>query len=181
MYFSIFGGRIVEVFHSLRLWAMFDVPTISKNNNDLVRFEYRKTTLFFTAQKYWFMEIQNIDHIVLTVADIEKTIQFYSSILDFKVVTFHGNRKALTFGNQKINLHQKGQEFEPKANKPTCGSADLCFISNTKLEDVLNELHEKGVEIIEGIVNRTGALGTIKSVYFRDPDKNLIEISNYTS
>lgn len=127
------------------------------------------------------MQIQNIDHIVLTVADIEKTIEFYTHILGFQVVTFGDNRKALTFGNQKINLHQKGHEFEPKAQHPTAGSADLCFITTTDIHDVLEELKQKNIEIIEGIVDRTGALGKIKSVYFRDPDQNLIEISNYLS
>ncbi|UUC44832.1 VOC family protein [Flavobacterium cerinum] len=125
------------------------------------------------------MEIQQIDHIVLTVADIDTTVQFYSTVLGFQEVTFGNNRKALTFGNQKINLHQKGQEFEPKANKPTCGSADLCFIAKTAISTVLKELEEKGITIIEGIVERTGAMGKIQSVYFRDPDQNLIEISNY--
>jgi catechol 2,3-dioxygenase-like lactoylglutathione lyase family enzyme len=125
------------------------------------------------------MKIQNIDHIVLTVADIDKTIEFYSTILGFKVQTFGNNRKALTFGNQKINLHQKGKEFEPKAENPTSGSADLCFISETNIDEVLEELKLKNIEIIEGIVERTGALGKIKSVYFRDPDLNLIEVSNY--
>lgn len=85
----------------------------------------------------------------------------------------------MTFGNQKINLHQKGKEFEPKAEYPTSGSADLCFISETNIEDVLEELQQKNIEIIEGIVERTGANGKIKSVYFRDPDLNLIEVSNY--
>ncbi|MFY7845433.1 VOC family protein [Chryseobacterium gambrini] len=127
------------------------------------------------------MKIKNIDHLVLTVADIEKTVDFYTSILSFEVVTFGENRKALTFGNQKINLHQKGKEFEPKAEHPTCGSADLCFISETDIHEVLQELKEKNIEIIEGIVERTGALGKIQSVYFRDPDLNLIEISNYSS
>ncbi|WP_308004667.1 VOC family protein [uncultured Chryseobacterium sp.] len=127
------------------------------------------------------MKIKNIDHLVLTVADIEKTVDFYTSILGFEVVTFGENRKALTFGNQKINLHQKGKEFEPKAEHPTCGSADLCFISETDIHEVLKELKEKNIEIIEGIVERTGALGKIQSVYFRDPDLNLIEISNYSS
>lgn len=82
------------------------------------------------------MKIKNIDHLVLTVADIEKTVDFYTSILGFEVVTFGENRKALTFGNQKINLHQKGKEFEPKAEYPTCGSADLCFISETDIHEV---------------------------------------------
>lgn len=125
------------------------------------------------------MKIKNIDHIVLTVADIEKTVEFYTNILDFGVVTFGDNRKALTFGNQKINLHQKGKEFEPKAEYPTSGSADLCFISETDIHEVLEELKQKNIEIIEGIVDRTEALGKIKSVYFRDPDLNLIEVSNY--
>lgn len=125
------------------------------------------------------MKIKNIDHLVLTVADIEKTVDFYTSILGFEVVTFGENRKALTFGNQKINLHQKGKEFKPKAEYPTCGSADLCFISETNIQEVLQELKEKNIEIIEGIVERTGALGKIQSVYFRDPDLNLIEVSNY--
>jgi len=125
------------------------------------------------------MEIKNIDHLVLTVVDIEKSIEFYTHILGFEVVTFGDNRKALAFGNQKINLHQKGKEFEPKAENPTSGSTDLCFISNTDIYDVLEELLQKNIEIIEGIVDRTGAMGKIKSVYFRDPDLNLIEVSNY--
>ena len=125
------------------------------------------------------MQIKNIDHLVLTVADIDKTIDFYTNILGFEVVTFGDNRKALTFGNQKINLHQKGKEFEPKAEHPTTGSADLCFISETDIDDVLEELKHKNIEIIEGVLERTGAIGKIKSVYFRDPDLNLIEISNY--
>jgi catechol 2,3-dioxygenase-like lactoylglutathione lyase family enzyme len=126
------------------------------------------------------MEIQRIDHIVLTVADIERTIQFYTGVLGFKVVTFGNGRRALTFGNQKINLHQKGREFEPKAQHPTCGSADLCFIAKTDVASVLQELKDKDVEIVEGIVERTGAMGKIRSIYIRDPDQNLIEISNYT-
>ncbi|WP_345988001.1 VOC family protein [Chryseobacterium sp. Chry.R1] len=125
------------------------------------------------------MEIQNIDHIVLTVADIEKTISFYTDILGFEAVSFGDNRKALAFGNQKISLHQKGNEFEPKALHATPGSADLCFIATTDVHDILKELKEKNIEIIEGIVIRTGATGKIRSVYFRDPDQNLIEVSNY--
>ncbi|MGL6127568.1 VOC family protein [Chryseobacterium artocarpi] len=125
------------------------------------------------------MVVKNIDHIVLTVADIEKTVEFYTQIMGFEEVTFGDNRKALTFGNQKINLHQKGNEFEPKAEFPTSGSADLCFIAETDIHDIFEELKQKNVEIIEGIVNRTGAVGKIKSVYFRDPDQNLIEVSNY--
>lgn len=125
------------------------------------------------------MEIQNIDHIVLTVADIDATVEFYTQILGFQAITFGEGRKALTFGNQKINLHQKGHEFEPKAEKPTCGSADLCFIAKTDINEVMQELKQKNIPIIEGIVKRTGAMGKIRSVYFRDPDMNLIEVSNY--
>lgn len=125
------------------------------------------------------MEIKNLDHLVLTVADIDKTIEFYTHVMGFEAVIFGDNRKALIFGNQKINLHQKGHEFEPKAEYPTSGSADLCFIAQTDIHDVMEELRQKKVEIIEGIVDRTGAVGKIKSVYFRDPDQNLIEVSNY--
>lgn len=125
------------------------------------------------------MQISHLDHLVLTVADIDATIEFYTQILGFKVVSFGDNRKALTFGKQKINLHQKGKEFEPKAAKPTCGSADLCFIADTPVEQVMLELQQKHIPIVEGIVERTGATGKIRSVYVRDPDENLLEISNY--
>ncbi|MDR0193582.1 MAG: VOC family protein [Myroides sp.] len=125
------------------------------------------------------MQIKNIDHIVLTVADIAKTIEFYTTVLGLELETFKENRKALKFGAQKINLHQKGNEFEPKALHPTTGSADLCFITTTPVEEVLLELNTKGIPIVEGIVDRTGANGSIKSVYIRDPDNNLIELSNY--
>jgi len=125
------------------------------------------------------MIIKAIDHLVLTVEDIDVSINFYTSILGFDAVTFGDNRKALVFGNQKINLHQKGKEIEPKAEHPTPGSADLCFIAETKVEEVLQELKEKNVTVIEGIVDRTGASGKIRSIYFRDPDLNLIEVSNY--
>ncbi|QEY23361.1 VOC family protein [Neisseria animalis] len=125
------------------------------------------------------MKISHIDHIVFTVADIDRTIAFYTQILGFQEETFLGNRKALKFGNQKINLHQKGKEFEPKADKPTCGAVDLCLISETPLEAVIEELQDKGVPIIESIVARTGAAGKIRSLYIRDPDGNLIEISEY--
>lgn len=125
------------------------------------------------------MQISRIDHIVFTVADMDKTIAFYTQILGFQEETFLGSRKALKFGNQKINLHQKGKEFEPKAERPTCGAMDLCLISETPLENVVGELAAKQVPIVEGIVERTGAVGKIRSVYIRDPDNNLIEISEY--
>lgn len=126
------------------------------------------------------MQIERLDHLVLTVADIERTCDFYSRVLGFEVVTFGAaGRKALNFGRQKLNLHQAGKEFEPKALAPTPGSADLCFIAATPLEDVIRELEAAGVAIEEGPVQRTGATGPIRSVYVRDPDRNLIEISNY--
>ncbi|GET22472.1 VOC family protein [Prolixibacter denitrificans] len=125
------------------------------------------------------MKIDRIDHIVLTVANMAATIEFYTEILGMELVVFGNNRKALSFGRQKINLHPKGNEFEPKASAPTCGSADICLVSATAIEEVQAELIGKGVKIIEGIVERTGATGKIRSLYLRDPDGNLIEISDY--
>ncbi len=126
------------------------------------------------------MQIDRLDHLVLTVADIAETCEFYSRVLGMNVVTFGTDRKALTFGMQKINLHQRGSEFEPKAEKPIPGAADLCFIASTPLEEVIEHLRQCEVAILEGPVGRTGATGAIESVYFRDPDGNLIEVSNYT-
>lgn len=125
------------------------------------------------------MKIDHLDHLVLTVKSIEATCAFYTKVLGMEVVTFKGDRKALSFGNQKINLHQAGREFEPKAHLPTSGSADLCFISSTNLLDVKKHLENLGVQIVEGPVERTGATGPIISLYIRDPDQNLIEVSNY--
>jgi catechol 2,3-dioxygenase-like lactoylglutathione lyase family enzyme len=123
--------------------------------------------------------IERIDHIVLTVRSIEKTCDFYSRALGMQVVTFGEDRKALAFGIQKINLHQAGKEFEPKALNPTPGSADLCFITQVPLARVIDHLRSCDVEVVEGPVKRTGARGTIESVYINDLDGNLIEISNY--
>ena len=125
------------------------------------------------------MKIDYLDHLVLTVSNIEATTTFYTSVLGMGVVTFAGDRKALSFGSQKINLHQYQKEFEPKAQRPTPGSADLCFITSTPLSEVINHLTACNVSVIEGPVQRTGATGSILSVYFRDPDMNLIEVSNY--
>jgi catechol 2,3-dioxygenase-like lactoylglutathione lyase family enzyme len=125
------------------------------------------------------MNIEAIDHIVLTVKDIDETCAFYTKVLGMRVTTFGGGRKALSFGAQKINLHQHEQEFEAKAKKPTPGSADLCFITAVPIVEVIEHLIASGVEILEGPVQRTGAMGAIKSVYFRDPDGNLVEVSNY--
>ena len=124
------------------------------------------------------MEISRIDHLVLTVTDVEKTASFYVSVLGFKKVVFGDGRVALKCGCQKINLHEFGKEFEPKAIHPTPGSADLCFITPTPLADAMAQVKRCGVEIVEGPVERTGANGAIRSFYFRDPDRNLIEVAN---
>ncbi len=124
------------------------------------------------------MHIDSLDHLVLTVADLEATCAFYQRVLGMEVVTFGAGRKALAFGAQKINLHQAGREFEPKAQRPTPGSADLCFLTSVPLAQVQTHLAASGVAITEGPVQRTGAQGPILSVYFRDPDQNLIEVSN---
>lgn len=125
------------------------------------------------------IRIDRLDHLVLTVADIDVTCDFYARVLGMGVVTFGEGRRALSFGSQKINLHQAGREFEPKADRPTPGSADLCFIAETPLDRVVAHLQTEGIEIEQRPVDRTGATGAIRSVYFRDPDRNLIEISNY--
>ena len=125
------------------------------------------------------MNIDRIDHIVLTVRDVEATCAFYSRVLGMGVATFGAGRKALVFGGQKINLHQAGREFEPRADAPTPGSADFCLISAVTLPEAIAHLRSCGVAIIEGPVAKTGARGPIRSVYFRDPDFNLVEISTY--
>jgi len=125
------------------------------------------------------MEIDRIDHVVLTVADLAVTVEFYRDVLGMRPVAFGEGRHALAFGRQKLNLHQAGREFEPKARQPTPGSADLCLVAATPLPEVIGHLRERGVDIEEGPVSRTGATGRIASVYFRDPDGNLIEVSNY--
>lgn len=127
------------------------------------------------------MNVEAIDHIVLTVKDVEATCAFYAQALGMRVKSVGGGRKALSFGKQKINLHQYGQEFEPKAKKPTPGSADLCFVTAVPVSEVIEHLSVSGVEILEGPVQRGGAVGDITSVYFRDPDGNLVEVSNYES
>ena len=125
------------------------------------------------------MLIDRIDHVVLTVRDPERTCDFYHQVLGFEVVSFAGGRKGLSFGRQKLNLHQYGKEFEPKAEHPTPGSVDLCFITRTPLDQVRRELAEKGIPVEVGPVEKVGAIGTLLSVYVRDPDQNLIEIANY--
>lgn len=123
--------------------------------------------------------IRSLDHLVLTVADIERTVAFYGGVLGMTRVTFGAGRTALAFGGQKINLHQQGREFEPKAARPTPGSADLCFVVDGPLEQVAARLAAAGVTVEDGPVARTGARGAITSLYVRDPDGNLIELSTY--
>ena len=128
------------------------------------------------------MKVTRLDHLVLTVADLDKTCDFYERLLGMDVVEFGSGgveRKALKFGNQKINRHQAGTEFEPKAAHPKPGSADLCLIADETMEQVIAHLQACEVSVEEGPVPRTGAIGPIESVYFRDPDGNLIEVSRY--
>ena len=126
------------------------------------------------------MKLDRIDHFVLTVANIDVTCDFYVRVLGLQVEIFKGGRRALAFGNQKINLHQAGAEFLPRADKATPGSGDFCLISQTPLEQVIAHLNAEDVTIEQGPVKRTGATGPILSVYLRDPDQNLIEISQYS-
>jgi len=125
--------------------------------------------------------IDHLDHLVLTTAHEEACIRFYVDVMGMTLESFGAGRKAFRFGNQKINLHVKGHEFEPKAQLPTPGSLDLCFIAGVPLDAVIARLAEKGVPILEGPVMRTGATARIRSVYVRDPDLNLIEISELAS
>ena len=125
------------------------------------------------------MKIDRLDHLVLTVTDIEATCRFYETVLGMKTATFGAGRKALQFGRAKINLHRASHEFEPKAERPTPGSADLCLIAETPLAAVIEHVKKCGVAIELGPVARTGAEGAITSIYFRDPDRNLIEVANY--
>jgi catechol 2,3-dioxygenase-like lactoylglutathione lyase family enzyme len=127
------------------------------------------------------MKIDSLDHLVLTVKDIGATCEFYAKVLGMEVITFGENRKALSFGSQKINLQQLGRESTLKADKPTPGSADVCFITSVSLSDVIAHLNSCGVKLIGGPVERNGARGLMMSLYFRDPDMNLIEVANYVS
>lgn len=124
------------------------------------------------------MNVKSLDHLVLTVRDLQAAIDFYTRALGMQEVSFGGGRKALAFGAQKINLHLAGHEFEPKAQQPTPGSADLCFLTDTPVAQYAARLAELGIEVIEGPVARTGAVGPLLSIYVRDPDMNLIEIAN---
>ena len=124
------------------------------------------------------MQIDSLDHLVLTVQDIQTTCEFYSRVLGMQVVTFAEGRKALQFGNQKINLHQKGKEIDPKAEHPTLGSADLCFLTPMPVEQVIAHVQSCNVVLLLGPVERTGATKSLVSIYFRDPDGNLLKVAN---
>ncbi|WP_445398325.1 VOC family protein [Zobellella sp. An-6] len=124
--------------------------------------------------------IDRLDHLVLTTADEAACIGFYVDLLGMELERFGQGRKALRFGNQKINLHLRGKEFEPKAHTPVPGALDLCFIADRPLDEVIRLLREKGAKIIEGPVMRAGATGLIRSIYLRDPDLNLVEIAEIT-
>ncbi|MCJ8168163.1 VOC family protein [Atopomonas sediminilitoris] len=124
------------------------------------------------------MQLDSLDHLVLTVGDIDVTLAFYQRVLGMQAVEFAGGRKALSFGTQKINLHLAGNEFAPHARQPLPGSADLCFLTHVALADVIAHLDACQVPIEEGPVQRTGATGPILSVYLRDPDGNLLEIAS---
>ncbi len=124
------------------------------------------------------MELDAIDHVVLTVRDIPTSMTFYTHVLGMREVIFGDDRRALAFGRCKLNLHQAGREFEPKAAYPTLGAVDLCLLAHTPIAEIVRHLAAHGVAIEEGPVERTGAQGPILSVYVRDPDGNLIELSN---
>ena len=124
------------------------------------------------------MEVASVDHFVLTVGDVDATVAFYQRALGMRAVTFAGGRRALGFGAQKINLHPAGREFAPHARNPARGAGDFCLLTDVPLDAVAAHLRETGVTIEEGPVARTGATGPIRSVYFRDPDGNLVEVSN---
>ena len=121
--------------------------------------------------------IDHLDHIVITTARIEQCVDFYTRVLGMKLERFGEGRMALKFGGQKINLHEKGKEFEPKATVALPGTLDVCFIASVPLADVIARLAQNKVSVIEGPVMKTGARGPIRSVYVRDPDGNLVEIS----
>jgi catechol 2,3-dioxygenase-like lactoylglutathione lyase family enzyme len=122
--------------------------------------------------------IERLDHLVLTVADVEASCDFYTRVLGMRVVEFGQGRKALAFGRQKINLHRHTAEIAPHALRPLPGSADVCFVTETPLEAAMAAVRAQGVDILEGPVARTGANAPLRSFYFRDPDGNLIEVAN---
>jgi catechol 2,3-dioxygenase-like lactoylglutathione lyase family enzyme len=127
------------------------------------------------------MRIDSLDHIVLTVADLGRTCDFYHRVLGMSVITFGEGRTALAFGSQKLNLHVAGHEFTPCAERPSAGSADFCLITSVPLHAAMAHVRGQGVSIELGPVDKTGAVGKLRSFYFRDPDMNLVEVSNYVA
>lgn len=125
------------------------------------------------------MKILRLDHLVLTVEDLDTTVRFYEAVLGLEARAFDAGRTALHFGDQKINLHEVGKLIEPRAAQATVGSADLCFVTDTPIAAVLERLADEGVTVEKGPVAQTGAEGPMTSVYFRDPSGNLIEVANY--
>lgn len=125
------------------------------------------------------MKVARLDHLVLTVESLSATVAFYTEVLGMERVEFAGGRTALAFGNQKINLHEAGREFEPKSARPTPGSGDLCFVVEEPISAVLAHVERLAIAVEEGPVERTGALGPIRSIYLRDPDMNLVEVATY--
>lgn len=125
------------------------------------------------------MKLERLDHLVLTVRSIEATCNFYGRVLGMRRIVYQNGRTALAFGQQKINLHQVGTAVEPRSATPTPGSADLCFITNEDVSGIVAHLESCGARIVDGPVERMGAAGSMLSVYVRDPDGNLIEISHY--
>ena len=124
------------------------------------------------------MRVLRIDHVVLTVADVDRTLDFYGRVLGMTAISFGEGRRALSFGDQKLNLHQAGREFEPKAQRPTPGAIDLCLVTDVPLDEVAAHLRSQSVAIEHGPVDKVGARSALRSLYFRDPDGNLIEVSN---
>ena len=124
------------------------------------------------------MKVKELDHLVLTANDIEDSIHFFTTVLGMELVSFEDGRNSLIFGKQKINLHQAGKEVLPHAKHPLPGSADLCFVTDTSMEQILEHLNTCGITILEGPVKRIGATGLLQSIYIQDPDGNLIKISN---
>jgi catechol 2,3-dioxygenase-like lactoylglutathione lyase family enzyme len=125
------------------------------------------------------MKVTTLDHLVLTVQDLDSTVDFYTRVLGMTVSAFAEGRLALKFGSQKINLHELGGEVQPKARRAQAGSADLCFLSDDPLDTWLDHFEQEGVEVIGGPVRQVGALGPMDSIYCRDPDGNLVEIASY--
>ncbi len=124
------------------------------------------------------MKVDRIDHVVLTVADLERTIAFYERALGMRALTFGDGRRALAFGDQKLNLHQAGHEFEPHARAPAPGAIDLCFTTDVPVEEVAARVRVLGIAVEAGPVAKAGARAPLRSIYFRDPDGNLIEVAN---